>query len=95
MGARDFLALCLFAFVAVCVLGAFIALAMLVRTLAVAMIQVIPVRRTYLSIACDWPGCEERIDFPGGPDDEDRNITLLNAALALAWLTRYQDGESK
>ena len=37
MGARDFLALCLFAFVTVCVLGAFIALAMLVRTLAVAM----------------------------------------------------------
>ena len=37
MGARDFLALCLFAFVAVCVLGAFIAIAMLVRTLAVAM----------------------------------------------------------
>ena len=37
MGARDFLALCLFAFVAVCVIGAFIALAMLVHTLAVAM----------------------------------------------------------
>lgn len=37
MGARDFLALCLFLFVAVCVIGAFIALAMLVRTLAVAM----------------------------------------------------------
>ena len=37
MGARDFLALCLVAFVAVCVLGAFIALAMLVRTLTVAM----------------------------------------------------------
>lgn len=37
MGARDFLALCLFTFVAVCVLGAFIALAMLVHTLAVAM----------------------------------------------------------
>lgn len=37
MGARDFLALCLFLFVAVCVLGAFIAIAMLVRTLAVAM----------------------------------------------------------
>lgn len=31
MGARDFLGLCLFAFVAVCVLGAFIALAWLVR----------------------------------------------------------------
>lgn len=37
MGARDFLALCLYVFVAVCVLGAFIAFAMLVRTLAVAM----------------------------------------------------------
>lgn len=37
MGARDFLALCLFAFIAVCVIGAFIAIAMLVRTLAVAM----------------------------------------------------------
>ena len=37
MGARDFLALCLFVFVAVCVLDAFMALAMLVRTLAVAM----------------------------------------------------------
>ena len=49
------------------------------------MIQVIPVRRTYLSIACDWPGCEERIDFPEGPDDEVRNITLLNAAHALGW----------
>ena len=37
MGARAFLWLCLFAFVAVCVVGAFIALAMLVHTLAVAM----------------------------------------------------------
>ena len=37
MGARDFLALCLFAFVAVGVLGACIALAVLVRTLAVAV----------------------------------------------------------
>lgn len=37
MGARDFLWLCLFTFVAVCVVAAFIALAMLVRTLAVAM----------------------------------------------------------
>ena len=62
------------------------------------MIQVIPVRRTYLSIACDWPGCEERIDFPEGPDDEVRNITLLNASHALArrlgWeVTDDMDGE--
>lgn len=62
------------------------------------MIQVIPVRRTYLSIACDWPGCEGRVDFPEGPDDEDRNTTLLNAAHALArrlgWeVTDGMDGE--
>ena len=37
MGARDFLWLCLFAFVAVCVIGVFIALAMLVRALVPAM----------------------------------------------------------
>ena len=37
MGALDFLWLCLFVFVAVCVVAAFLALAMLVRTLAVAM----------------------------------------------------------
>lgn len=48
------------------------------------MIQVVPVRRAYVSMSCDWPGCEERIDFPEGPDDMDRNITLLNAAYALA-----------
>ena len=48
------------------------------------MIQVIPVRRAYVSMSCDWPGCEERIDFPEGPDDTDWNITLLNATYALA-----------
>ena len=30
------------------------------------MIQVIPVRRAYVSMSCDWPGCGERIDFPEG-----------------------------
>lgn len=48
------------------------------------MIQVIPVRRAYVSMSCDWAGCASRIDFPEGPDDTDRNITLLNAAYALA-----------
>lgn len=50
------------------------------------MIQVIPVRRAYVSMSCDWPGCEER------------NATLLNAAHALArrlgWeVTDDMDGE--
>lgn len=62
------------------------------------MIQIIPVKRTYLSMSCDWPGCEERIDFPEGPDDEVRNTTLLNASYALArrlgWeVTDDMDGE--
>lgn len=62
------------------------------------MIQVIPVKRTYLSVSCDWPGCEERIDFPEGPDDAVRNTALLNASYALArrlgWeVTDYMDGE--
>ena len=62
------------------------------------MIQVIPVRRAYVSMSCDWPDCEERIDLPEGPDDTDRNITLLNAAHALAhrlgWeITDDMDGE--
>ena len=37
MGVRGFLGLCLHVFVAVCVIGVFMALAMLVRALAVAM----------------------------------------------------------
>nr|DAP02514.1 MAG TPA: CC FOXP coiled-coil domain protein [Caudoviricetes sp.] len=48
------------------------------------MIQVIPVKRAYVSMSCDWPGCEERIDFPEGPNDAVRNATLLNASYALA-----------
>ena len=62
------------------------------------MIQVIPVRRAYVSMSCDWPGCEERIDFPEEYDDMDRNVTLLNAAHVLArrlgWeITDDMDGE--
>ena len=48
------------------------------------MIQVIPVRRAYVSRSCVWAGCPWRIDFPEGPADTDRSITLLNAAYALA-----------
>ena len=63
------------------------------------MIQVIPVRRAYVSMSCDWPGCEARIDFPEGPDGADRNATLLNAAYCLArrlgWeITDDMDGEA-
>lgn len=62
------------------------------------MIQVIPVRRAYVSMSCDWAGCPSRIDFPEGTDDTDRSITLLNAAYALArrlgWeVTDDMDGE--
>ena len=39
------------------------------------MIQVIPVRRVYVSMSCDWPGCEERIDFPEEYDDIPRNVS--------------------
>ena len=46
------------------------------------MIQVIPVKRAYVSMSCDWAGCPSRIDFPEGPDDEVRSVTLLNAAYA-------------
>lgn len=42
------------------------------------MIQVIPVRRVYVSMSCDWPGCEERIDFPEEYDDILRNVSRLN-----------------
>ena len=62
------------------------------------MIQVIQVRRAYVSMSGDGPGCDERIDFPEGPDDADLNVTLLNAAHALArrlgWeVTDDMDGE--
>lgn len=62
------------------------------------MIQVIPVRRAYVSMSCDWPGCEARIDLPEEPDDMDKNIMLLNAAYCLArrlgWeVTDLMDGE--
>lgn len=42
------------------------------------MIQVIPVRWAYVSMSCDWPGCEERIDFPEGPDDMDGEVVCPN-----------------
>lgn len=48
------------------------------------MIQVIPVRRVYVSMSCDWPGCEERIDFPEEYDDILRNVSRLNGMYALA-----------
>lgn len=62
------------------------------------MIQVIPVRRTYLSMSCDWPGCEERIDFPEEYDDILRNVSRLNGMYAVAkhlgWqITDDMDGE--
>ena len=62
------------------------------------MIQVIPVKRAYVSMSCDWAGCQSRIDFPEEPDDMDKNIMLLNAAYALArtlgWeITDDMDGE--
>lgn len=48
------------------------------------MIQVIPVRRAYVSMSCDWPGCEERIGFPEEYDDILRNVSRLNSMHALA-----------
>ena len=62
------------------------------------MIQVIPVRRAYVSMSCDWPGCEERIDFPEEYDDILRNVSRLNGMYALArrlgWeITDDMDGE--
>ena len=54
------------------------------------MIQVIPVRRAYVSMSCDWPGCEERIDFPEEYDDILRNVSRLNGMYTLA---RRMDGE--
>lgn len=62
------------------------------------MIQVIPVKRAYVSMSCDWAGCQSRIDFPEEPDDMDKNIMLLNAAYCLArrlgWeVTDDMDGE--
>lgn len=62
------------------------------------MIQVIPVRRAYVSMSCDWPGCEARIDLPEGPDDMDRRVTLLSVAHSIAdrlgWeVTDLMDGE--
>ena len=62
------------------------------------MIQVIPVRRAYVSMSCDWPGCEERLDFPEEYDDILRNVSRLNGMYALArrlgWeVTDLMDGE--
>ena len=62
------------------------------------MIQVIPVRRVYVSMSCDWAGCEERIDFPEEYDDIPRNVSRLNVMYALArrlgWeITDDMDGE--
>lgn len=62
------------------------------------MIQVIPVRRAYVSMSCDWPGCEERIDFPEEYDDILRNVSRLNGMYTLArrlgWeVTDDMDGE--
>lgn len=62
------------------------------------MIQVIPVRRAYVSMSCDWPGCEARIDLPEGPDDMDRCVNLLSVAHSIAgrlgWeVTDGMDGE--
>ena len=62
------------------------------------MIQVIPVRRAYVSMSCDWPDCEERIDFPEEYDDILRNVSRLNGMYALArslgWeVTDDMDGE--
>lgn len=62
------------------------------------MIQIIPVRQAYASLSCDWPGCEERIDFPEEYDDILRNGSRLNGMYALArrlgWeVTDDMDGE--
>lgn len=58
-------------------------------------LRIIPVRRAYASLSCDWPGCPERMDLPDRPSDLDRDYTELRALRLLAdrrgW--RFQDGE--
>ena len=48
------------------------------------MIQVIPVRRVYVSMSCDWPGCPERMDLPVRPADPDRDFVEMRALRLLA-----------
>ena len=48
------------------------------------MIQVIPVRRTYVSMSCDWPGCPERISLPVRPSDPDHDFVEMRALRLLA-----------
>ena len=59
-------------------------------------LRIIPVRRAYASLSCDWPGCPERMDLSDRPMDPDRDYTELRALRLLAdrrgW--RFQDGEA-
>lgn len=48
------------------------------------MIQIIPVEQSYASIACDWPGCTNRISLPVRPSDPDRDFIELRALWLLA-----------
>ncbi len=48
------------------------------------MIHVIPVRRAYVSMSCDWPGCPEQISLSPRPADLDRDFVEMRALRLLA-----------
>ena len=48
------------------------------------MIQVIPVRRAYVSMSCDWPACPERISLSLRPTDLDRDFVDMRELRLLA-----------
>lgn len=47
-------------------------------------LRIVPVRRAYASMHCDWPGCPERMDLPDRPEDPHRDFVEMRALRLLA-----------